>query len=144
MLEIFPLSNKKPNTIENLKQYLLGIATEGEWHYAEDDITDKGLRFLTAEITREKLFESLNQELPYSLNVVTDEISEVKEGVREVLQTIFVQREGQKIIIIGKKGGNLKEISQLAAKDMETLLECRVKLSLFVKISKDWAEHWRE
>ena len=105
------------------------------------------MRLLAAEITREKIYLRLHDELPYASAVETEKWEERKDGSVRIDQIIFVQRDGQKSIVLGKGGQTIKTIGELARKEMEELFGHRVHLFLFVKVREDWAEnreHYRE
>ncbi len=140
--EIFPISAEKGYGIDNLRSYLISRAIEGDWHYPEDDVTDQNFNFLTAEITRKILFENLHQELPYAINVITDEIKYEEEIA--VSQTILITRHSHKPIILGVKGRRLAIIREKALYEMRALFQKNVTLTMFVKIDKDWVERWEK
>jgi GTP-binding protein Era len=141
MDEIVPLSALKNVGVEELKDLIFSCAKEGEWYYGEDDITDRDNYFITAEVLREKVFENLNQELPYSIDVVTDKITQ--EGdVFKIMQTIYVEKQGQKNIVIGSKGSMISKIIKQSIPKLQEVMQGKVVLNVFVKISKDWIEKW--
>jgi GTP-binding protein Era len=113
---------------------------EGIWLYPEDQAADIPSRLLAAEITREKLYLRLHDELPYSATVETERWTERKDGSVRVDQIIYVEREGQKAIVLGKGGKTVKAIGEAARKDMEETFGCRVHLFLFVKVRENWSE----
>jgi GTP-binding protein Era len=120
--------------------YLAGAVPPGPWLYPEDEVSDLPLRQLAAEITREKLFERLHQELPYASTVETESWTEQKDGSVRIEQTIFVERDSQKKIVIGKGGQTIKAISMAARKDIAAIAEQPVHLFLFVKVRENWAD----
>lgn len=136
---VFMISALKGSGIEYLKEHLARAMPASEWLYPEDEMTDIPVRMLAAEITREKLFFMLGQELPYAILVETEQWEE-KENIVRILQAIYVQRESQKMIVIGKGGAMLKRIGTSSRRELETLLEKKVHLSLFVKIRENWKE----
>ncbi len=137
MMEIFPISAQTGQGIDNLKKYLLNNAQEDVWYYDEDDVTDRDFKFATSEITREKLFLALQEELPYNLCVVTDEI--VNEGnFMSVSQTVYVHKKTQKSIVIGKKGSMIAGVIKEAIVDMQELFEKPTKINIFVKVKENW------
>ncbi len=138
--ETFMVSALTGSGIDKLKQRLVGMMPEGPWHYPEDQIADVNLRFLAAEITREKIYERLHEELPYSSTVETETWEEMKDGSVKIKQAIFVARDGQKAIVVGKGGQMAKTLGQLARADMEKAFGRRVHLFLFVKVRENWAE----
>jgi GTP-binding protein Era len=114
---------------------------EGPWLYPEDQTADIPSRLLAAEITREKIYLRLHDELPYSSSVETEKWEERPDGSVRIDQIIYVQRDGQKAIALGKGGQTIKIIGELARKELEELLDRRVHLFLFVKVREDWAEN---
>jgi GTP-binding protein Era len=113
---------------------------QGPWLYPEDEVSDVPLRQLAAEITREKLFERLHQELPYQATVETEQWTEQQDGSVRVEQTIFVERDSQKKIVIGAGGATIKAISMAARKEIGEIAEATVHLFLFVKVRENWAD----
>jgi GTP-binding protein Era len=113
---------------------------QSPWYYPEDQISDAPLRFLAAEITREICFDRLHEELPYSLTVETDTWETAKDGSAKINQTIFVQREGHKKIVIGEKGSTIKAIGSAARRAIATVNEAPVHLFLFVKVRENWLD----
>ncbi|OYY80258.1 MAG: GTPase Era, partial [Rhizobiales bacterium 35-66-30] len=119
----------------------------GPWLYPEDQITDAPMRMLAAEVTREKLFLRLHDELPYRSTVETDSWKELRDGSVRIEQTIFVERESQRKIVLGKAGAAIKAISTEARKEISEIVESPVHLFLFVKVRENWAddpERYRE
>ncbi|WP_373504309.1 GTPase Era [Aestuariivirga sp.] len=112
----------------------------GPWLYPEDQVADVQLRFMAAEMTREKIYERLHEELPYSSTVETEGWEERKDGSVKIDQVIYVQRDSQKAIVLGKGGQTVKLINQLARADMEKYFERKVHLFLFVKVRENWTE----
>ncbi len=136
---VFMISALKGNGTEYLKEHLARAMPATEWLYPEDEMTDIPMRMLAAEITREKLFFILGQELPYAILVET-EAWEEKENIVRISQVIYVQRESQKMIVIGTGGAMLKRIGTSSRRELEAMLEKKVHLSLFVKIRENWKE----
>lgn len=133
-------------TIE-LKAWLAANVPEGPWHYPEDQVADAPLRHLAAEITREKLYLRLYQELPYRSTVETDSWKELKDGSVRIEQTIYVERESQRKIVLGKGGQTIKEIGAAARREISEIVEAPVHLFLFVKVRERWGddpERYRE
>ena len=124
---------------DDLLQALLELLPEGPWLFPEDQLSDLSQRAMAAEITREKLFEQLHQELPYSLTVETENWAASPDG-REIRidQTIYVERASQKAIVLGKGGRQIKAVGQAARAELETTLDARVHLFLFVKVREKW------
>jgi GTP-binding protein Era len=113
---------------------------EGPWLYPEDEITDLPLRIIAAEITREKVFEFLHQELPYDIAVETERWEEFDNGSLKISQIIHVRRPGQKAIVLGKGGHQVKKIGEIARQELSELMGKPVHLFLFVKVSENWME----
>lgn len=137
---IFMISATSGEGVRDLLQYLAGALPEGPWLFPEDQITDLPSRLLAAEITREQLYLQLEQELPYATMVETEKWEERSDGSIVVNQIIFVERDGQKGIILGKGGQRIKAIGAAARKELETLFERKVHVFLFVKVRPRWAE----
>ena len=114
------------------------LSFEGQFYPAEYD-TDKSDNFITAEIVREKLFRSLAQEIPYQVGVVVDKMTTEKKLIK-IFCTIWVAREGQKRIILGKKGEKMKHISTQARKDMEAYFKKKVFLDVWIKVKEGWVD----
>ena len=145
--QTFMISAAKGDGCEDLLDYLAKEMAVGLWLYPEDQMSDLPMRQLAAEITREKLFERLHQELPYSLTVETESWKELKGGDVRVEQTVFVQRESHKKILLGKGGQTVKAVSQSARRDLQEMLEQKIHLFLFVKVREKWLddpERYRE
>ena len=136
----FLISAETGDGLEDLVAFLAGALPPGPWLYPEDEVSDMPVRNVAAEITREKLFERLHQELPYQATVETDEWKEQPDGSVRVAQTIFVTRDGQKKIVIGKGGATIKAISMAARKEISALAETPVHLFLFVKVRENWTD----
>jgi GTPase len=136
----FMVSALNGSGVEQLRKTMCEMMPEGPWHYSGDQTADVNLRFLAAEITREKIYERLHEELPYSSTVETEGWEEKRDGSVKITQTIFVERDGQKAIVLGKGGQTVKTLGQLARKDMEDSFERKVHLFLFVKVRENWAQ----
>ena len=135
--DIFMISAKNGDGLEDLQHFLVEKAPAGPWLYPEDQLSDISDRLMAAEVTREKLFLRLHQELPYDSTVETDDWKRSKKGVR-IEQTIYVARDGQKGIVVGKGGATLKEIGAAARTELSELLGETVHLFLHVKVRKGW------
>ena len=120
--------------------YLADNLPDSPWYYPEEQMSDMPLRLLAAEIVREKLFLNLRQELPYALTVEPELWEHKEDGSIRAEMTIYVQREGQKTIVLGKNGAMIKKIGQSARMELEALLEERIHLFLYVKVRENWAE----
>ncbi len=138
--ETFLISALTGDGVADLKRRLAAIAPEGPWMYPEDQLTDISERLTAAEVTREKLTLRLHQELPYDATVETEKWERTKKGELRLEQTIYVAREGQKAIVIGKGGETLKSIGEAARKDLAELLGEPVHLFLHVKVKENWAD----
>ena len=136
----FMISATTGDGLDGLTAYLAAAVPAGPWLYPEDEVSDVPLRGLSAEITREKLFERLHQELPYQATVETDQWTEQKDGSVRIEQTIFVERDSQKKIVVGKGGATIKAISMAARKEIAELAEVPVHLFLFVKVRQNWGD----
>ena len=112
----------------------------GPWHYPEDEVSDAPVRQLAAEITREKLYLKLHQELPYQSTVETESWTERKDGSVRIEQTIYVERESQRKIVLGKAGQSIKAIGEAARRELAEILEKKVHLFLFVKVREGWGD----
>ncbi len=124
----------------DLRKAIAARMPEGPWLYPEDQVADVQLRFMAAEMTREKIYERLHEELPYSSTVETEGWEERKDGSVKIDQVIYVERDSQKKIVLGKQGQTIKTIGQLARAEMEKYFERKVHLFLFVKVREHWAE----
>jgi GTP-binding protein Era len=143
----FMVSARSGDGVAVLKHYFAGQVPPGPWLYLEDQISDAPMRQLAAEITREKLYLRLHQELPYRSTVETDVWKELRDGSVRIEQTIYVERESQRKIVLGKGGQTIKAIGALARTDMAEAVEHPVHLFLFVKVREGWGddpERYRE
>lgn len=138
--DVFMVSALKGDGVRDLVAFLAGRMPEGPYLFPEDEVSDLPQRMLAAEITREKLFLNLHQELPYSVSIETESWEERKDGSVRINQIIYVMRETQRSIVLGKQGAQIKRIGAAARKELEELLERRVHLFLHVKVSEDWTE----
>jgi len=136
----FMISALTGDGVPDLKSYLAEAVPPGPWLYPEDQLTDAPLRQAAAEITREKLFLRLHDELPYSLTVETAEWKELKDGSVRIEQTIYVMRDSQKKIVIGAQGATIKAISMAAREEIGEMIGAPVHLFLFVKVRGRWGE----
>ena len=145
--DVFMISALDGTGVLDLKKHLAKIVPAGPWHYAEDDVTDMPLRSLAAEMTRERIYHWLHEELPYSTTVETTSWKTLKDGSARIEQTIFVERDGQKSIVLGKGGATIKKISMEARRGIEEVAGHPVHLFLFVKVRENWGsdpERYRE
>ncbi len=140
--EVVPISALDGTNTEVLEQTIIDLLPEGELIYPEDQLTDRPERFFAAEIIREKLLQYLGEEVPHRLTVEIEQFKEDKDLIH-IYAIVWVEREGQKRIVIGSKGELLKKVGQQARLELEALLERRVYLNLWVKIKKDWSDDER-
>ncbi len=126
--------------VDDLRRHIANAMPSGPWHYPEDQAADVPVRLLAAEITREKLFLRLHDELPYASTVETESWQEKKDGSVRIEQVIYVEREGQRRIVLGKSGQTIKAIGQQARKEIGEALGQTVHLFLFVKVRAKWSE----
>ena len=138
--ETFMVSAVTGSGTVKLGEKLAGMMPLGEWLYPEDQTADVHLRFIASEITREKIYERLHDELPYSSTVETEAWEERPNGSVKISQTIFVERDTQKAIVLGKAGAQIKVLGQLARLEMEESFGRKVHLFLFVKVRENWAQ----
>ncbi len=136
--QIFFISSKTGENVKDLLNYLSSQMPSGPYLFNEDNLSDLPIRLFAAEVTREKLYLYLRQELPYSLTVETTRWTETETKEIKIEQTIYVEREGQKAIIIGEKGSILKKIGASSRNELSHLLKRTVHLFLFVKVKENW------
>ena len=136
----YMVSAQSGDGVAEVKRWLAAHAPSGPWHYPQDQISDAPMRALAAEITREKIYLRLHQELPYRSTVETDVWKELRDGSVRIEQTIFVERESQRKIALGKGGQAIRSIGAEARKEIATLIEKPVHLFLFVKVRERWAD----
>ncbi len=138
--DIFMISATSGDGVEDLAKTFVERLPEGPWLYPEDQLSDMAERHLAAEVTREKLFLKLHQELPYALTVETEEWQDKPDGSVRIAQIIYVQRDTQKSIVLGKGGQMIKSVGAAARADLEEMMGCRVHLFLFVKVREKWGD----
>jgi GTP-binding protein Era len=138
--ETFFVSAVTGQNIDDFYRYLADNLPESPWYYPEDQISDMPLKLLAAEIVREKTFLFLHQELPYAITVEPELWERREDGSVRAEITIYVERDNQKVIVLGKGGSMIKRIGQTARREIEELLECRIHLFLFVKVRENWQE----
>ncbi len=144
--DTFMVSALKGDGVDDLFDYLAGQVPEGTWHFPEDQLSDLPQRLLAAEITREKLFLLTHEEVPYSVAVETELWEETRDGGVRVEQSIYVQRDSQRPIILGKGGRLIKRIGSEARRELADMLGRQVHLFLHVKVREKWADerdHYR-
>ena len=137
---VFMVSALTGDGISDLRSYLESAVPPGPWLFPEDQLSDASLRQTAAEITREKLFLRLHEELPYQLTVETTDWKELKDGSVRIEQTIYVARESQRKIVLGAKGQSIKEIGTVAREEIAEIAGSPVHLFLFVKVRERWGE----
>ena len=134
----FMISAANGDGVADVRDYFADAMPKGPWLYPEDEISDVPMRLMAAEITREKLFLRLHEELPYQSTVETDSWKEMKDGSVRIEQTVYVERDGQKKIVLGQAGKMIKSISMDARKEISAEIEKRVHLFLHVKVRENW------
>ena len=138
--DTYMIAAKHGDGLERLRASLGERMPEGPWHFPEDQLSDWPLRLLAAEITREKLFLQLHQELPYAATVETEAWVEQEDGSVKINQCIYVRREGQRAIVLGHRGERIKALGTAARHDISKLIEKPVHLFLFVKVRDNWED----
>ncbi len=138
--QTFMVSALTGQNIEDFYKYLADNLPESPWYYPEDQISDMPLKLLTAEVVREKLFLYLRQELPYAITVEPELWERREDGSVRAEMTIYVERDSQKTIVLGKGGSMIKKIGQSARRELEEMLEERIHLFLFVKVRENWGD----
>jgi len=136
----FMISALNGDGVGEITRWLESRMPPGPWLYPEDQMSDAPLRFLAAEITREKLFERLHDELPYRSTVETESWKTLRGGEVRIEQTIFVEREGHRKIVLGEKGRTIRAIGEASRKEISEAADAKVHLFLFVKVRENWAE----
>jgi len=136
----FMVSALTGDGVADFKHWLAERVPSGPWLYPPDQMSDAPLRQLAAEITREKIFERLHQELPYHSTVETEQWKELRGGGVRIEQTIYVERESQRKIVLGKAGRSIKAIGEAARKEIAEMIEAPVHLFLFVKVREGWGD----
>lgn len=137
---VFMISAKTGQGTQELLTFLIAGMKPGPWMFPPEDISDMPLRLLAAEITREKLYLQLQQELPYAATVETDQWIDQPDGSVRIEQTVFVERDGQKAIVLGKAGTRVKEIGRASREELSHIFERKVHLFLFVKVRENWGD----
>jgi GTP-binding protein Era len=137
--ETFMVSAATGDGVDQLKRKLAQMMPQGPWLYPEDQIADVPMRLMASETTREKIYERLHQELPYASTVETESWQERPDGSVRIDQVIFVEKESQRKIVLGKGGQTIKEIGRRAREELSAMLERKVHLFLFVKVRENWA-----
>ena len=138
--DTFMISALKGDGVADLERRITELLPPGPWLYPEDQVADMPLRLLAAEVTREQLFLQLSQELPYSISVETESWQERADGSVRIEQVVHVMRESHKPIVLGRGGQQIKRVGAAARAELETMLERKVHLFLFVRVSPDWTD----
>ena len=138
--ETFMISALRGHGVVDLKNWLVEKMPVGPWHFPEDQLVDAPMMLTAAEITREKIYMRLHQELPYASTVETTEWKNLDNGSVRIEQTIFVERDSQKMIVLGKGGRSIKAISQESRHELAEILDMPVHLFLFVKVRENWGD----
>ncbi len=138
--DVFMVSAARGEYVEDLKKFLASKMPYGPWLFPDDNVSDLPLRMLAAEITREKVFLFLHEELPYNITVETTSWEEKEDGSTRIEQTIFVERDSQRKIVLGTKGSKIKTIGMAARKEIEAATGDRVHLFLHVKVAENWED----
>ena len=137
--DLVPISAESGDNTKRLEQLIAGYLPEGPFYFEEDQVTDRTERFMVSEIIREKMMRQLGEELPYALTIQIEQFKDEGKLVR-IEAVVFVEREGQKIILIGKGGSRLKRIGTDARKDIERLLGRKVMLNVWAKVKSGWSD----
>jgi GTP-binding protein Era len=143
IMEIVPISALNGQGVDDLKQAILENLPEGEFFYPSEDISDTPERFFVADLIREKIFELFKKEVPYASCVVIDEFKEREKGKDYIRAIIYVERDSQKAILIGKQGTALKTVGEKARRELEIFLQRPVYLELWVKVKEKWRKNKR-
>ena len=138
--QIFMISAETGDGVEDLMTDVVAHLPEGPHHFPDDQLTDLPVRLLAAEVTREHLFRQLHEEVPYALTVETEAWEEFKDGSAKVSQIVYVARDNQKAIVLGKGGSRIKQVREAAQAELVEMLERKVHLFLFVKVRENWQE----
>lgn len=141
--EIVPISALNGNNVTTLLEQIVRYLPEGPQYYPADQVTDHPEQFVCAELIREKILHLTREEIPHSIAVQIEDMRVEENGLVRISAVIFVERDSQKGIIIGKQGSLLKEVGKMARKDIEALLGSKTFLELWVKVKKDWRNHER-
>jgi GTP-binding protein Era len=136
----FMVSALSGDGVGDVRKWLAAHVPDGPWHYPADEVSDAPLRQLASEITREKLYLKLHQELPYQSTVETEKRTDLKDGSVRIEQTIYVERESQRKIVLGKSGQSIKAIGEAARRELAEIIEKKVHLFLFVKVREGWGD----
>jgi len=139
---IVPISARKRQNLNELEILIDGLLPENPFFFPEDQVTDRSESFLIAETIREKLFHAVHQEIPYSTTVVVEKI-ENKKDILHIYATIYVEKKGQKIVVIGTQGERIRQIGQNARRELERKYQNKIYLQLWVKVKEGWVDSER-
>jgi GTP-binding protein Era len=145
--QTFMVSAETGDGVEDLMAEVVARLPEGPHHFPDDQLTDLPVRLLAAEVTREHLFRQLHEEVPYALTVETEAWEEFKDGSAKISQIVYVARDNQKAIVLGKGGSRIKQVREAAQAELEEMLDRKLHLFLFVKVRENWQddpERYRE
>ncbi|MGE4218825.1 MAG: GTPase Era [Alphaproteobacteria bacterium] len=138
--DVFMISALNGDGVADLVAHLAARMPEGPWHFPEDQLSDMPMRLLAAEVTREKLFLQTHDEVPYSVMVETEAWEQFRDGSVRIDQTVYVQRDSQKGIVLGKGGQRIRAVGETARRELEAMLGCKVHLFLHVKHREKWTD----
>ena len=136
---IFMISAINNKGVTDFLNYLITNSPEGEWHYNEDEVTDRSIKQIAEDITMEQLYKFLNKEIPYNLKVETESWKETQNDIT-IHQVITVLKDSQKKIILGTNGENIKKISIISKREIEKLTDKKIHLYLFIKVRDTWMD----
>ncbi len=136
----FMISASRKKGLKGLASYLAGILPKQPWIYPADQMSDMPMRLMAAEVTREKIFHQLHEEVPYSIMVETESWEDFDDGSIKISQLVYVQRDSQKAIVLGKNGSKIKSIGQSSRLELEEIMGQKIHLKIFVKVQENWAE----
>jgi len=137
----FMISALKNKGLDRMLDTIAKDMPQSEWHFEEDEVTTMPMRMLAAEITREKIFNQLYRELPYAALVETEEWEQFDNGDIKITQAVFVQRDSQKAIVLGKGGAQIKKLGKAAREELEEMMGTKIHLKLFVKVKENWPDN---
>jgi len=139
--DTFMISAESGEGVADLMKHLTESLPQGPWMFPENQVSDMPARLLAAEVTREQIYLQLHKEVPYATAVETETWESLKNGSTRIRQVVYVQRNSQKAIVLGKDGSRIKSIGVEARKELETLFDCKIHLFLFVKVRENWGEN---
>ena len=134
------ISATRRNSLQDMLNTVVSALPQAEWIYPEDQLTDLPMRLWAAELTREKVYRYLHEELPYSIHVDTEVWEQFDNGSIKIMQTIHVKRDNQKAIVLGKGGQMLRKLGEVTRTELKDALECDVHLMLNVRVTPNWSD----